>query len=80
VSEKSHGKRVKVPVDSIPEARTWLPDPALGSGVPNWGRERAYGVHTTAAQDVKMEISGKDEFTIYSHHVSADILMDDHPA
>jgi hypothetical protein len=35
VSEKSHGKRVKVPVDSIPKAHTWLPDGALACGVQN---------------------------------------------
>jgi len=32
-SEKSYGKRVKVPVDSIPKAHPWLPDGALASGV-----------------------------------------------
>ena len=35
--EKSYGKRVKVPVDPIPEADTWLPDGALASGVQNCG-------------------------------------------
>ena len=43
MSEKSHGKRVKVPVDSIPKAHTWLPDGALASGVQNCGCERAGG-------------------------------------
>jgi len=56
VSEKSHGKRVKVPVDSIPKAHTWLPDGASASGVQNCGCERARGVYTAVAQDAKMEI------------------------
>jgi hypothetical protein len=56
VSEKSYGKRVKVPVDSIPKAHTWLPDGALASGVQNCGRERAGGAYTAVAQDAKMEI------------------------
>jgi len=44
VSEKSYGKRVKVPVDSIPKAHTRMPDRALASGVHNRGCERAGGV------------------------------------
>lgn len=43
MSEKSYGKRVKVPVDSIPKAHTWLPDRALAPGAQNCGCERAGG-------------------------------------
>ncbi len=56
MSEKSHGRRVKVPVDSIPKAHSWLPDGALAPGVQNWGCERAGGVYIVRAQDAKMEI------------------------
>ncbi len=56
MSEKSYGKRVKVPAGSIPKAHTWLPDGALASGVQNCGRERAGGVYTAVAQDAKIEI------------------------
>ena len=56
VSEKSRGKRVKVPVDSIPKAHTWLPDGALAPGVQNCGCERGGGVYTAVAQDGKIEI------------------------
>ena len=59
MSEKSYGKRVKVPVDSITKAHTWLPDGALPSGVQNCGCERAGGVYSTVAQDAKMEILAK---------------------
>jgi hypothetical protein len=55
-SEISRGKRVKAPVDSIPKAHTWLPDGALASGGRDCGRERAGGMYTAVAQDVKMEI------------------------
>jgi len=41
VSDKSYGKRIKLPVDSIPKAQAWLPDGALVSGVRNWGCKRA---------------------------------------
>ena len=43
MSEKSVGKRVRVPVDSILKARTWPPDGALATGVRNCGCERAVG-------------------------------------
>jgi hypothetical protein len=43
VSEKSLGKRVSVPVDSILKGHTWLPDVGLATGVRNCGRERAGG-------------------------------------
>lgn len=56
MSGKSCGKRVKVPVDSIAKAHTWLPDGALASGVQNCSRERAGGAYTAVAQDAKMEI------------------------
>ena len=56
MSQKSHGKRVKVPVDSIRKAHTWLPDSTLASGVQNCGCERAGGVYIASAQDAKMEI------------------------
>jgi len=55
VSEKSYGKRVKVPVDSIPKAHTWLPDGALTPGAQNCGCERAGG-YTAVVRDAKMEI------------------------
>ena len=58
VSEKSQGKRVKVPVDSIPKAHTWLPDGALASGVQSCGRERGGRLYTAVAQDAKMDILG----------------------
>jgi hypothetical protein len=45
-----------VPVESILKAHTWLPDGALASGVQNCGRERAGGMYTAVAQDVRMEI------------------------
>jgi hypothetical protein len=35
--EKSRGKRVKSPVDSIPKVRAWLPNGGLASG---GGRKR----------------------------------------
>ena len=54
--EKSYGKRVKLPVDSIPEAHTWLSEGALASGVPNCGANGAGGAYTVVAQDAKMEI------------------------
>jgi hypothetical protein len=56
VSEKSHGKRIEVPVDSIPKAHTRLPDGTLASGPQNCGCERAGGVYNVVAQDAKMEI------------------------
>jgi hypothetical protein len=43
VPEKSHGKRLKVPFDSIRKAHAWLPDGGLASGVQNCGGERAVG-------------------------------------
>lgn len=43
VSEKSRGQRVRVPVDPILKAHTWLPDGTLATGVRNCGRERAGG-------------------------------------
>jgi hypothetical protein len=57
--EKSYGRPVKVPVDSILEAHTWSPDGPLASAVQNCGWERAGGVYTAAAQDAKMEILAK---------------------
>jgi hypothetical protein len=59
VSGKSRGKRVKVPVDAIPRAHTWLPDAALASGVQSCGCERAGGVYSVVAQDAKMGILAK---------------------
>ena len=46
MSEKSRGKRVKVPAGSIPKAHTWLPDGALAFDVQNCGCGRAGGVNT----------------------------------
>jgi hypothetical protein len=43
VSEKSLGKRVRVPVDSILKAHDWLPDGALAPGVRNCCCARAGG-------------------------------------
>jgi hypothetical protein len=59
VCEKSHGKRVKVAVDSIPKAYSWLPGGALASGVQNCGCEWGGGVYTAVVQDAKMEILDK---------------------
>jgi len=56
VSEKSHRKRFKVPVDPIPTAHAELPDGALAAGVQNCGRERAAGVYIVVPQDAKMKI------------------------
>lgn len=56
MSEKSHVRRVKVPVASIPEAHIWLSDPALGSGVQTCDCQRASGARNIHAQDAKMEI------------------------
>lgn len=56
VSDKSYGKRIKLPVDSIPKAQAWLPDGALVSGVRNWGCKRAGRVNSPVARDAKMEI------------------------
>lgn len=56
VSEKSHGKRVKVPVDAKPKAPIWLPDAELASGVQDCGRKQAGRMHTVVIRDAKMEI------------------------
>ena len=56
MSEKSRGKRVKVPDNPTPRARPWLPDGGLASGVEYRGSERAAGLYTTVAKDAKMEI------------------------
>jgi len=53
VSEKSHRKRFKVPVDPIPTAHAELPDGALAAEVQNCGRERAAGVYIAVPQDAK---------------------------
>ena len=45
-----------MPVESILKAHTWLPHGGLASGVQNCGRERAGGMYTAVAQDVRMEI------------------------
>jgi hypothetical protein len=56
VSEQSHGKRVKVPVDAKPKAPIWPPDVVVVPGVQNCIRERACRVYNTVARDTKMEI------------------------
>jgi hypothetical protein len=56
VSEKSHRKRFKVPVDPIPKAHTEPPDGALAAGVQNCGRQRAAGVYIAVPQDAKIQI------------------------
>ena len=56
MSEKSYGKRVEMPVDSISKAHTWLPDGPLACGVQNCGCKQASGAHSAVAQDAKMEI------------------------
>ena len=56
MSEKSHRKPFKVPVDPIPTAHTELPDGTLAAGVQNCGRERAAGVYIAVPQDAKIEI------------------------
>jgi hypothetical protein len=63
VSEKSHGKRVKVPVDAKPKAPIWLPDAELASGVQDCGRKQAGRMHTVVIRDAKMEIPGKPKTT-----------------
>jgi hypothetical protein len=59
VSQKSYEKRVKMPVDSISKAHTWLLDGALACGVQNCGCKQASGAYTAVAQDAKMEILAK---------------------
>ena len=56
VSEKSHGKRVKVLVDAMPKANTGLPDAALPCGMQYCGRERAGRTYTAVVRGAKMEI------------------------
>ena len=56
MSEKSHGRRVKAPVDSITKGHTWLPDGRLASRVQNCGCARGGRVYTAVAQGAKIEI------------------------
>ncbi len=54
--EKSYGKQVKVSVDSIPKAHTWLPDGVLASGVQNFVANGPVGCILPWFRMPKMEI------------------------
>jgi hypothetical protein len=52
----SYGKRVKLPVDSIPKLHAWLPTGTREHGEQNYGRDRPGGLYTIAVRGAKIEV------------------------